>query len=84
MHHFVLIHVVFLVAMLFSKEWLKELAEEVKKASNHNVMQLDRERFYFIVAERFNQNDGRSMGTIVSISGSDCGKFQVFHILHAH
>lgn len=41
----------------------KGMAEEVSKANTHNVMQFDRERLYFMVCDRINQNDGRPIGT---------------------
>ncbi|CAK8571576.1 unnamed protein product [Lathyrus sativus] len=65
----------------------KGMADEVAKANTHNVMQFDRERFCFMVQEKINQNDGRSMGTFsVDLRNRwcDCGKFQAFHLPCSH
>lgn len=63
---------------IFTDNCNKGMVEEVTKANTHNVMEFDRERFYFIVHEKINQNDGRPTG-IFSIAlrkqWCDCGKF---------
>ncbi|XP_050916234.1 uncharacterized protein LOC127131352 [Lathyrus oleraceus] len=43
---------------VFTDNCNKRMAEEVIKANTHNVMQFDRERFYFMVQEKINHNDG--------------------------
>ncbi|XP_058772701.1 uncharacterized protein LOC131646752 [Vicia villosa] len=71
----------------FSDKCIKGMAEEVNKASSHNVYQFDRERFYFMVAERINRNDGRSTSTYgvdLRKRTCDCGKFQAFHLPCSH
>ncbi|CAK8565594.1 unnamed protein product [Lathyrus sativus] len=65
----------------------KGMADEVAKANTHNFMQFDRERFYFMVQEKINQNDGRPTGTFsVDLRNRwcDCGKFQAFHLPCSH
>lgn len=42
---------------VFTNNCNKGMTEEVSKANTHNVMQFDRERFYFMVREKINQND---------------------------
>ena len=66
---------------------LKGLAQEVIEANSHNVMQVDRESFYFMVAERINWRDGRPLGTFsvdLRKRVCDCGKFQAFHLPCSH
>ncbi|XP_058769268.1 uncharacterized protein LOC131643130 [Vicia villosa] len=71
----------------FTDKCIKGMTEEVNKASSHNVYQFDRERFYFMVAERINRNDGRPTGTYgvdLRKRTCDCGKFQAFHLPCSH
>ncbi|XP_050897852.1 uncharacterized protein LOC127104729 [Lathyrus oleraceus] len=68
---------------VFTDNCNKGMAEEVSKANTHNVMQFDRERFYFMVHEKINQNDGRLTVTFsvdLRKQHCDCGKFQAFHL----
>lgn len=63
------------------------MVEEVSKANTQNVMQFDRERFYFMVHENINQNDGRPRGTLsvdLRKQWCDSGKFQEFHLPYSH
>ncbi|XP_050916681.1 uncharacterized protein LOC127131827 [Lathyrus oleraceus] len=72
---------------VFSDNCNKGMTEEVSKANTHNVMQFDRERFYFMVQEKINQNDGRPTGTFsvdLRKQHCDCGKFQAFHLPYSH
>ncbi|XP_058787050.1 uncharacterized protein LOC131661500 [Vicia villosa] len=71
----------------FTDKCIKGMTKEVNKASSHNVYQFDRERFYFMVAERINRNDGRPTGTYgvdLRKRTCDCGKFQAFHLPCSH
>ena len=72
---------------VFTDNCNKGMAEEVIKANTHNVMQFDRERFYFMVQEKINHNDGRPTGTFsvdLRKQHCDCGKFQAFHLPCSH
>ncbi|CAK8535662.1 unnamed protein product [Lathyrus sativus] len=56
----------------------KGMTDEVAKDNAHDVMQFDCERFYFMVQEKINQNDGRPTGSfIVDLRNHwcDCGIF---------
>ncbi|XP_050890812.1 uncharacterized protein LOC127096261 [Lathyrus oleraceus] len=66
---------------VFTDSCNKGMAEEVIKANTYNVMQFDRERFYFMVQEKINHNDGRPTRTFsvdMRKQHCDCGKFQVY------
>ncbi|XP_050909751.1 uncharacterized protein LOC127123590 [Lathyrus oleraceus] len=72
---------------VFTDNCNKGMTEEVIKANTHNVMQFDRERFYFMVQEKINHNDGRPTGTFsvdLRKQHCDCGKFQTFHLPCSH
>ncbi|XP_050875931.1 uncharacterized protein LOC127079592 [Lathyrus oleraceus] len=63
---------------VFTDNCNKGMIEEVSKANTHNVMQFDCERFYFMVQEKINQNDGHLTGTFsidLRKQHCDCGKF---------
>lgn len=48
---------------VFTDNCNKGMTKEVRKSNINIVMQFDRERFYFMVYEQINQNDGRPIGT---------------------
>ncbi|CAK8537799.1 unnamed protein product [Lathyrus sativus] len=63
------------------------MVDEASKSSSHNVIQFDRERFYFMVSERINQHDGRPLGTFsvdLRRGWCDCERFQAFHLPYSH
>ncbi|CAK8535452.1 unnamed protein product [Lathyrus sativus] len=65
----------------FTDNYNKVMAEEASKSSSRNVIQFDRKRFCFMVAERINQNDGRPLGAFnvdLRREWYDCGNFQAF------
>ncbi|XP_050897043.1 uncharacterized protein LOC127103845 [Lathyrus oleraceus] len=65
----------------------KGMVEEVMRANMHNVMQFGRERFYFMVQEKINHNNGQPTGTFsvdLRKQHCDCGKFQAFHLPCSH
>ncbi|CAK8572608.1 unnamed protein product [Lathyrus sativus] len=65
----------------------KGMVDEVAKVNKHNVMQFDRERFFFMVQEKINQDNGRLTDTFsVDLRNRwcDCGKFQAFHLPYSH
>ncbi|CAK8578989.1 unnamed protein product [Lathyrus sativus] len=71
----------------FTDNCNKEMTDKTSKFSSHNVIQFDRERFCFIVAEKINQHDGRSLGTFsvdLRRGWCDCGRFQAFHLPCSH
>ncbi|CAK8534765.1 unnamed protein product [Lathyrus sativus] len=71
----------------FTDNCNKGMAEEASKSSSHNVIQFDRERFCFMVAERINQHYGRPLGTFsvdLKRGWCDCGRFQAFHLPCSH
>ncbi|CAK8576734.1 unnamed protein product [Lathyrus sativus] len=71
----------------FTKNCIKGMADEAIKSSSHNVIQFDRERFCFMVAECINQRDGRPLGTFsvdLRRGWCDCGRFQAFHLPCSH
>ncbi|XP_050920415.1 uncharacterized protein LOC127138052 [Lathyrus oleraceus] len=72
---------------IFTDNCNMEMVEEVSKASTHNVMQFDHERFYFMVHEKINHNDGRPTGIFgvdLRKEWCDCGKFQAFQLSCSH
>lgn len=72
---------------VFTNSCKKGMVSEMSKVNTHNVMQFDHERFYFMVCERINQNDGRLIGTFsvdLRKQWCDCGKFQAFHLPCSH
>ncbi|CAK8560256.1 unnamed protein product [Lathyrus sativus] len=71
----------------FTENCNKGMIDEASKSSSHNVIQFDRERFCFMVAENINQRDGRPLGTFsVDLKRwwCDCGRFQTFHLPCSH
>lgn len=72
---------------VFIDNFNKGMVEDASKANIHNVMQFDREKFYFMVHEKINQNDGLPTGTFdidLRKQWCDCGKFQAFHLPCSH
>ncbi|CAK8535466.1 unnamed protein product [Lathyrus sativus] len=71
----------------FTKNCIKGMGDEAIKSSSHNVIQFDRERFCFMVAESIKQRDGRPLGTFsvgLRRGWCDCGRFQAFHLPCSH
>ncbi|CAK8534507.1 unnamed protein product [Lathyrus sativus] len=67
----------------FTENCNKGMTDETSKSSSHNVIQFDRERFCFMVAESFNQHDDQPLCTFsvdLKRGWCDCGRFQAFHL----
>ncbi|CAK8576218.1 unnamed protein product [Lathyrus sativus] len=71
----------------FTENCNKGMTDEASKSSSYNVIQFDRERFCFMVAENINQRDGRPLGTFsvdLKRGWCDYGRFQTFHLPCSH
>lgn len=65
----------------------KCITEEVLKYKKYNVMQFDSKRFYFMVHETVNKNEGHPIGHLnveLKKQRCNCEKFQFFHLSRSH